>query len=81
MKRLVDAYCDASKASVSAPLVLGFAGTEIIRRILGVAQLPIEADLKQRKRWLDLGANFVVACSPSLKAPVDVTEAAFVEFM
>jgi 5-methylthioribose kinase len=61
VKRLVDAYCDASKASVSLPLVLGFAGTEIIRRLLGVAQLPIEADLEQMKRWLDLGVKFVVA--------------------
>ncbi len=59
VRRLVSAYESSAETKVSLSLVLGFAGTEIIRRILGVAQLPILADLSQRKQWLDLGVEFV----------------------
>lgn len=34
------------------PLALRIAGIEILRRILGVAQLPLVADLHQKKQWI-----------------------------
>ena len=34
-------------------LAEAFAGVEIMRRLLGVAQLPLEADLAQKRVWLD----------------------------
>lgn len=60
VERLVDAYGIASQTSVSLPLALGFASAEIIRRILGIAQLPLSANLEQRKQWLELGVRFAL---------------------
>lgn len=37
----------------------GFAGAELIRRLLGVAQLPLAADLAERARLLELGRDLV----------------------
>lgn len=39
----------------------GFAGAELIRRLLGVAQLPLAADLAERARLLDLGRDLVLS--------------------
>ena len=47
------------------PLMLGFAGTELIRRLIGVAQLPLDADLETRLRWLEIGRDFVMSYSKS----------------
>ena len=44
---------------ISRQLVFGFAGAELIRRLLGVAQLPFEADLDRRVQWLDCGVQFM----------------------
>ena len=44
---------------VSRDLVLGFAGAELIRRLTGVAQLPLEADLDRRTQWIECGVNFL----------------------
>lgn len=40
-------------AGFSAALASGFAGIEVIRRLLGVAQLPLDADDDTRSAWLD----------------------------
>lgn len=44
---------------ISKDLVCGFAGAELIRRLIGVAQLPLSADLEQRIHWLQCGHRFL----------------------
>ena len=43
------------------PLALAFAGMEIIRRLLGVAQLPLAADPETRATWLQAARTLVTA--------------------
>ena len=45
----------------SLPLALAFAGAEVIRRLLGVAQLPLPADLTLKAAWLTAACRFVLA--------------------
>jgi hypothetical protein len=52
---------DAAPADFSLPLALASAGTEVIRRLLGVAQLPLRADLATKATWLAAARQFVVA--------------------
>ena len=40
-------------------LVLNFAGVEIMRRLIGVAQLPLSHDLNTKRRLLDISRSFV----------------------
>ncbi len=40
-------------------LAARFAGAEIMRRLIGVAQLPLEADLGQKRSWLELSRVLV----------------------
>ena len=42
-------------------LVDNFAGLELIRRLIGLAQLPLSADLAQRKAWLVLGRRYLLS--------------------
>lgn len=42
-------------------LVGAFAGAEIMRRLIGVAQLPLPADLKQKRAWLDQSRELICA--------------------
>jgi 5-methylthioribose kinase len=51
----------AAPAGFSLPLALAFAGAEVIRRLLGVAQLPLVADLATKATWLAAARQFVVA--------------------
>ncbi|MEL6104833.1 MAG: phosphotransferase [Planctomycetota bacterium] len=51
-----DTYRDAGGASIDEGLLKNFAGIELIRRLIGVAQLPLRATLEQRRRMLELGA-------------------------
>ena len=37
----------------------GFAGIEILRRLLGVAQLPLDADIRAKGRWIDQAVHLV----------------------
>lgn len=57
----IQRVCELYGKSVSQPLVLGFAGAELIRRLIGVAQLPLSADLEQRVNWLQCGQDFLIA--------------------
>lgn len=55
-----DAAASVLSAYVPPPgfdpaLARAFAGAELVRRLLGVAQLPLDADLAQRERWLETG--------------------------
>jgi 5-methylthioribose kinase len=45
----------------SYPLALAFAGMEIIRRLLGVAQLPLATDTATRAAWLQTARALVTA--------------------
>ena len=55
----VDRVVNASSQQVSEGLVFGFAGAELIRRLVGVAQLPLNADLQRRTKWLECGIQFL----------------------
>ena len=55
-----DAYQDANGAAISAYLLERFAGVELIRRLIGVAQLPLEATLPERTRLLQLGKSLLM---------------------
>jgi 5-methylthioribose kinase len=44
-------------------LMQGFAGVELLRRLLGVAQLPLVADLERRTAWLAEGREAVLAAA------------------
>lgn len=46
-------------SSVDLPLARSFAGVEIMRRLLGVAQLPLTHGLEEKQRLLDLARSLV----------------------
>ena len=54
---------DRIGASYARPLerrlLEGFAGTELMRRLLGVSQLPLDADLTRKREWLALSYRWV----------------------
>ena len=54
----IDRVHNASKGT-SRKLLMSFAGAELVRRLIGVAQLPLDADLQTRQRWLDCGVTFL----------------------
>ncbi len=45
----------------SLPLAYAFAGIEVMRRLLGVAQLPLNADLKSKNAWLSTARRWVLS--------------------
>jgi 5-methylthioribose kinase len=47
-------------AGFSWPLAVRFAGVEIMRRLIGVAQLPLDADLARRLELLDVSRSLVL---------------------
>ena len=55
----IERVCETIAGDVSVELVKDFAGVEIVRRLIGVAQLPLEADLDRRTQWLDCGLEFL----------------------
>ena len=55
----IDRVCDLYSHEVSRELLFGFAGAELVRRLLGVAQPPLDADLNRRLEWLQCGAQFL----------------------
>jgi len=50
-----------ASADFKPNLVDQFAGLELIRRLIGLAQLPLDADLAQRKTWLALGREYLLS--------------------
>lgn len=54
-----DTYREAGGASIDEGLLKKFAGIELIRRLIGVAQLPLRATLAQRTRMLEIGAMLI----------------------
>ena len=43
-------------------LVRAFTGGELLRRLLGLAQLPLAVDLDQKREWLDEAVGRVMEC-------------------
>jgi 5-methylthioribose kinase len=50
----------AYRRSVNVELVRGFAGAELMRRLLGVARLPLQAEAAQLRAWLELSRSWVL---------------------
>lgn len=57
------AYREAGGMSTDIQLLHGFAGMEVVRRLIGVAQLPLEATLVQRQQMLDIGTNWLAVAN------------------
>ena len=55
----IDRVRQTIAGEVSLELVKGFAGAELVRRLIGVAQLPLDADLNRRTEWLACGLKFL----------------------
>ena len=55
--RVTEAYMEDS--SFNEDLAAQFAGVEVMRRLLGVAQLPLKATLAQKRAWLDESRDLV----------------------
>lgn len=56
LTRQAESLCDQVKDFTNDyqwDLIEAFAGVEIMRRLIGVAQLPLSADLIQKESWLD----------------------------
>ncbi len=45
---------------IDLSLIRGFAGAEIMRRLLGVSQLPLSADLSQKRRLLERSRHWIL---------------------
>jgi len=55
----IDRVCNLYSKEVSRKLLEGFTGAELVRRLIGVAQLPLDADLALRTRWLACGVQLL----------------------
>jgi len=55
----IDRVCDRYAKDVSRKQMAGFTGAELVRRLIGVAQLPLDADLTRRAEWLECGVQFL----------------------
>ena len=57
----LDLYRKQATGPVSVELTRQFAGVEVMRRLIGVAQIPtLRADLAQKTAWLELGRRLVL---------------------
>jgi 5-methylthioribose kinase len=50
----------AHQEDLDEPLLLGFAGVEIVRRLIGLAQVPAQAGLDRKRRLLEVARSFVL---------------------
>ena len=48
-----------ARNNIENGLVFQFAGVEILRRLLGVAQLPLKATIDLKKEWVNRAINFI----------------------
>ena len=60
--QLFDAY--EGDGRLDRDLVARFAGVEMMRRLIGVVQLPLDATLAQKRDWLERSRQMVCAGSP-----------------
>ena len=60
-ERVLSLYRSPASVEVSAELTYRFAGVEIMRRLIGVAQIPtLKADLARKIAWLELSRQLVL---------------------
>ena len=52
---------DNYNPSFDSSLTLAFAGVELLRRLIGIAQLPLDLSLKERVELLQLGRKMLLA--------------------
>jgi len=62
IKESCQRYRRHHSAQLNEPLVARFVAAELIRRLLGVAQLPINADLSKRIEWLSFAKSVLICC-------------------
>ena len=58
--RVLERY--AAAAPIDRVLTGRFAGVEMMRRLIGVAQLPLEASIERKRAWLAASRRMV--CEP-----------------
>lgn len=58
IEEIASHYSDS--AQLDQGLWVGFAAIEILRRLLGVAQLPIDVDLVQKREWIELARAWIL---------------------
>jgi len=58
---LIDRVHETIPSAYDAALIRQFAGVEIMRRLIGVAQLPLNAAVQQKEAWLDRARELVTA--------------------
>lgn len=61
----------AGQADMEVFRVFGFAGTEIMRRLIGVAQLPLPYGLNEKRRLLEMSAALVLGPERGLESWVE----------
>ena len=61
LERLLKNYSANSRVKCNSRLVFEFAGVEIMRRILGVAQLPLTLSLAEKDRILNLAGEMILS--------------------
>lgn len=57
LKQLLEAY--TSSEQLDQKLILGFAGTEVMRRLIGIAQLPLKRTVKEKEMLLTKAAAWI----------------------
>jgi len=60
-RHLWNVVAERYRAPVDWPMALRFAGAEVMRRLIGVAQLPLPGDLARKREWLALSRELVCA--------------------
>lgn len=58
--RLSGSQAEVSFSGLDAGLVRGFAGVEIMRRLIGVAQLPVHCEIEEKRELLELSRKLVL---------------------
>lgn len=54
---ILSRYCKSAGKQVDRRLVRGFAAAEVVRRLIGVAQLPLHASLEQRAEMMRIARS------------------------
>lgn len=58
---VVDTISQLYGAALDPQLLRDFAAAELMRRLIGVAQLPLAANLEQKQAWLDLSKRWLLS--------------------
>lgn len=64
IRDILDQY--KKQIEIDDALMNSFAGMEILRRLIGIAQLPLKLNLKEKKHLLDVGRELVISHDSSI---------------